>query len=156
MPKAIKIKKRENPKAHGHLKICVWNVDGSLAQEGIYDNLVVDAGLSQIIEHLVDPTPTPVLLRIDEVALGTGTNAPAPGDTALQTEVYRNNIASANGVAKVGTFTGFFSPSETNGTYREAGLFIDGTVLFSRVAINITKSAAQSMTIEWTVTMTAS
>lgn len=152
----------EAVKTKGRLRIATWNPDGSLGQEQIVDNLVVDAGLEALLHHLAEGSPTPAVLRINKIALGTGTNAPNAADTQLQTEVYRNNTASANVVGTVMTITGFFSAAEDNDTYREAGLFILGTAsadtgtLFSRVAINITKSAIQTMTIEWTITMTAS
>lgn len=149
-------------KIKGRLRITVFNQDGSVAQEQVEDNLVVDAGMSAILSHLTSGSPSPSTLRVNKIALGSGTNAPNASDTTLQTEVYRNNTASANKSGTVATITGFFSTTETNGTYREAGLFINGTAsantgtLLSRVAINITKSSIQTMTIEWTITMTAS
>ena len=124
-----------------------------------YNNLVVTAGRTSIANHLTAGSPSPSALRVTFVALGTGVVAPANSDTTLGTEVYRKATASAANTANVATVTGFFTQTETTGTYREAGLFMGGTIaansgtLLSRVAINITKTAIQTLTIEWTITI---
>ena len=143
----------------GRVRLCVWNPDGSLAQEQKVDNLVVTAGKTAIANHLTAGSPSPTALRVNYVALGTGTNAPAAGDTTLQTETYRKATASAGNTVGVATVTGYYTATETTGTYREAGLFMGGTAsantgtLLSRVAINITKTSIQTLTIEWTITI---
>ncbi|MFA6429769.1 MAG: hypothetical protein WCV84_04710 [Patescibacteria group bacterium] len=140
----------------GRVRLAVWNPDGSLASEQIVDNLVVTAGRALLAQAFANPS---IDVRVSHVELGTGTTAPANGDTVLETPSYRNAIASALNVSNVATLTGFFSATECNGTYREAGLFINGTgslgtgTLLSRVAINITKSAIQTLTIEWAITL---
>lgn len=124
-----------------------------------YHNLIPTVGRTAIANYLTDSTPSPATLRINYVALGSGTNAPANGDTTLQTEVYRNAVASQTNSNNIAYITGFYNATETTGTYREAGLFIAGTgaadsgTLFSRVAINITKAATESLTLDWTITI---
>ena len=128
-----------------------------------YSNLVPTAGLEAISDHLANNSPTPSTLKINNVALGTGTTAPAAGDTTLETEVYRNNVASSTNSGAIAYVSGFFSATEDDDTYREVGLFIngDGTgnpdtgTLFSRSAINITKSNTETLTIDYTLTLTA-
>ena len=111
-----------------------------------------------IANNLTDTTPDNVMY-VKKVALGSGTNTPANGDTTLQTETYRNDVASRTNASNIGYVTGFFSSTEVSGTFREAGLFSDGTasantgILVSRVAINITKSLSESLTIDWTLTI---
>lgn len=117
----------------------------------LVDNLVPTVGRANIANNMTDATPTHSLL-VDEFAVGSGTNTPANGDTALQTETYRNNVASRTNAANVAYITGFLNATEHNGTYREAGLFAD-TVLMSRVAINITKSNTETLTVDWTFTL---
>lgn len=142
-------------KVKGHVKITVRNEDGSIAQVQEVDNTVVTVGRAVIANAMWNPSAAP---RVTYVELGTGTNAPAAGDTALQTPTYRNALASGNNVSNVVSLTGFFSLTETSGTFREAGLFIAGSLtigtgtLLSRVAINITKSTIQTMTVEWEIT----
>lgn len=50
---------------------------------GIFPNLITNAGLAQVALLLEDAAAEPFL----EACVGTGTNAAANGDTALQTEV---------------------------------------------------------------------
>jgi len=120
------------------------------------DNMVVTAGRTLIANSIWQPS---IDTRVSHVEVGTGTNAPANGDTALQTAVYRNALASGNNAANIVTLTGYYNLTETSGTFREAGLFINGTgtlgtgTLLSRVAINIAKTTSQTMTIEWTLTI---
>ena len=123
-----------------------------------YENLIPTVGRTMIANNLTaaSPTNTP---RVTHVALGSGTNAPANGDTTLQTEVYRNAAASRTNVNNLAYITGFFSAVETSGTYREVALFSNGTgaansgVLLSRVAVNITKTTSETLTIDWTLTI---
>lgn len=123
-----------------------------------YENIVPTVGRTMIANNLTatSPTNTP---RVTHVALGSGTNTPANADTQLQTETYRNAAASRTNVNNIAYITGFFSATETSGTYRECGLFSNGTgsansgVLLSRVAINVTKSTSETLTIDWTLTI---
>lgn len=125
-----------------------------------YHNILPTVGRAAVANALTDSTPSPATIRVNYVALGSGTNVPANGDTTLQTESYRNAIASQTNASNIGYLTGFFSATETSGTYREAGLFIEGTAsansgtLLSRVAINITKSTSETLTLDWTITIT--
>lgn len=122
-------------------------------------NLCPTVGRAAIANALTDSTPSPATTRINYVALGTGTNSPANGDTTLQTETYRNTVASETNASNIAYITGFFSATETSGTFREAALFIEGTAsantgtLLSRVAINITKSTSETLTLDWTITI---
>lgn len=143
----------------GRVRACLWDKDGNLKQEQVVDNLVVTAGKAGIASNLTAGSPTPASMRVNKIALGTGTNSPAAGDTTLQTETYRKNTASAASASNVATITGYFTATETSGTFREAGLFMSGTAsadtgtLLSRVAINITKTTSDTLTIEWTITI---
>lgn len=125
-----------------------------------YKNLVPTTGLTLIANNLTDATPTNTML-ITHAALGTGTNAPAAGNTQLQTETYRNAIASLTNSSGVAYATAFFNQTEVTGTFKEAGLFTNATgaansgVLLSRVAIDVTKTNTQKLTIDWTLTLTA-
>lgn len=125
----------------------------------VVENIIPTVGRAAIANALTDATPSPASLLISHMALGSGTNAPANGDTTLQTEVYRNAIASLTNSSNLAYATGFYSTTETSGTYREVGLFIAGSgtantgTLLSRSAINITKSATETLTIDYTITI---
>ncbi len=134
---------------------------GEIEGKYVYENLVPAVGLA-LIASLIGQTSIANAGKVTHCAVGTGTNTPASGDTTLQTETYRNAIASLNSVGAVIYATGFFSAPETSGTFREAGIFINGTgavdtgTLLSRVAINITKTTSQTLTLDWTLTLTTS
>lgn len=123
-----------------------------------YQNLIPTVGRTMIADQLINSTPdnTPVVTHI---ALGTGVTAPANGDTILQTETYRNAVASKTNANNIAYITGFFNATEVTGTFREAAIFSDGTgsadtgILISRVAINITKSGTETLTLDWTLTI---
>lgn len=125
-----------------------------------YHNIIPTVGRAAIANSLTHSSPSPANIRVNYVALGTGTNAPANSDTTLQTETYRNTVASQTNASNIAYQTGFFSATETSGTFREAGLFMVGTAsantgtLLSRVAINITKSTSETLTLDWTITIT--
>ena len=124
-----------------------------------YKNVVTKACWSMIANNFVDATPDNTML-LNKAVLGSSTTTPAITDTQLGTETYRNNLASKSQDA-TNTYicyaTSFFNATETSGTYREAGIVVDGTasantgVLVSRVAINITKSLSQTLTQDWTL-----
>lgn len=124
----------------------------------VIDNICPTVGRTMIANNLTDTTPDNVMYA-NKIALGTGTSTPANGDTALQTETYRNDVASRTNASNIAYVSGFFSATETSGTFREAGIFCNGTgvsgsgVLLSRVAINITKSTSETLTIDWALTI---
>lgn len=124
----------------------------------VYENLIPTTGRTVIANNLTASSPTDDP-RINRCALGSSTTAPANSDTQLGTETYRNAVASETNASNVAYVTGFFSATETTGTYREAGLFINGSAaanngkLFSHVAINITKSGTETLTLDWTITI---
>jgi hypothetical protein len=124
-----------------------------------YENLIPTVGRTAIAEHLTNASPSPASLRCNYTALGTGTNAPANGDTQLQTETFRKAIASQTKSNNIAYMTAFYTAAEAIGTHREAGVFINGTgtansgTLFSRVAINITKSGTETLTIDYSITI---
>lgn len=124
----------------------------------VYENIVPTVGRTMIANNLGNNSPTNVpYIKYAEV--GTGTNAPANGDTTLQTSTYRNAIASRTNASNIAYATAFYGATETSGTFREAGIFCDGTatqgtgVLLSRVAINVTKTTSETLTIDWTLTI---
>jgi len=153
------MKKEETICLKGHYKFTIRDaITNEILRVYNYSNIIPTVGRAMLANNLTDATPTDDP-RINYVALGTGTNAPANADTALQTETYRNTVASQTNSNNIAYCTGFFSATETSGTFRECGLFANGTgaadsgVLFSRVAINVTKGVTETLTIDWTITI---
>jgi len=123
-----------------------------------HKNLVVTVGRKVLAMRLANDTTYTAIINYG--ALGTGTTPPANGDTTLETEVYRNQTASAAFDDNIAYITFFYTASETNGTYREFGAFIDGAAgagtgqLFNRVAVNWTKSDTETLTVDCIFTIT--
>lgn len=149
---------KEDLKVRGVWRFTLTNVLTGEKEIYIHHNLVPTVARQMIANNLIDPTPDNTM-RINKVALGTGVSVPDNSDTQLQTEVYRNDVASETNSSNIAYVSGFFSATETTGTYKEAGLYSDGTdtantgILVSRVAINISKTNVQTLTIDWTVTI---
>lgn len=123
-----------------------------------YQNLIPTVGRTLIANNLTDSTPDDDPYA-NYVAVGTGTNVPANGDTQLQTEHTRTTTASASNSNNIGYITGFYGYTQANATLREAGIFCNGTAtansgkLLSRVAMNVTKAATNTLTLDWTITI---
>lgn len=123
----------------------------------VIDNLIPTIGRSAFAKRLCgDTTYTGT---VNYVLLGTGSTAPANSDTQLTTETYRRLIFSATPVNNIAYITGVFTAAEVSGTFAEVGLVIDGTgtvntgQLYSHALAAITKSAIQTLTIDWVVTL---
>ena len=151
---------KEQLKIKGDLTAIIRDAKtGAIKRVYKYFNTVVTVGRACLANQLTASSPSPASPRVNKVALGTNVAAPANADIKLGTEVYRNSVASATNSNNIAYITGFFSATETTGTYKEAGLFINGGVaaddgtLFSHVAINITKSNVESLTLDWTITI---
>jgi len=154
------MKKQEQLSLKGKYKFIIRDkLTGKVKRVYHYQNLVPTVGRTMIANNLTDPTPDDDPL-VSHVALGTGTTAPANGDTTLETETFRNAVASRTNGNNIAYITGFFDSTEVTGTFREAGIFVNGSgaadsgILLSRVAINITKSNTETLTIDWTLTIT--
>jgi hypothetical protein len=140
----------------GLVTATVRNADGSIAKVTKYHNIIPTVGLQLIADALTSASPTNDPL-ITHVALGTGTTTPALGDTKLETEVYRNAVASMTASGGIVYATGYFNQTETSGTYKEAEVVANGTgsadtgIPISHVAIDETKTTTQTLTIEWQI-----
>lgn len=77
---------KENAKVFGFFIIRVFDRNGNLKDYRIYKNLVVDAGKSAVADLIGNVN---AISPFEYIAIGTGTTAPASGDTALETELKR-------------------------------------------------------------------
>lgn len=145
--------KKDTSKVTGMVNVVVRDeTTGAIKQEFTVPNLVVDTGLDFIASRMKDATAT----VMSHMAVGTGTTAADAADTTLETELARSALASttvtANSVAYVATY-----PAGTGtGALTEAGILnaaSGGTMLCRTVFAVINKSAADSMTVTWTVTI---
>ena len=124
-------------------------------------NLVVNTGLYSVASRL-SGTDIPANKKgtITYCSVGTGTTAPASGDTSLETETERKQVSVRSSLLGVAKFRTFFNTEEANGTLKECGLFgddasavADSGTLFCRLAINKTKTTSETLTLDWEVTI---
>jgi hypothetical protein len=136
----------------GSLKLVLADAQGNIKEEHEVPNLVVNVGKNFIASRMIGTTDN----IMSHMAIGTGTTAPAVGNTALVTEVGRvalsSNVRTANAIAYVATF-----PAATGtGAITEAGIFnasSSGTLLCRTTFAVINKGAADTLGITWTVTV---
>ncbi len=118
-------------------------------------NLVVTKGREFILSRMKGATKD----VMSHIAIGTGTNAAALGNTALQTEVERVALNAAptisgNSIIYEATF-GTNVPDKAK-TITEAGIFNDDTAgdMLARTAFSaVNKATTDIMTIRWTITI---
>ena len=154
----IKMFKGEDFSMQGTYIFRFTNMETGNVREVIQENMIPLTGRAYIILRLMQDQATPGI-KLTHTALGSGTNAPANGDTQLQTETYRKAVASATSAGNIGYVSAFYTAVEFVGTIREVGLFINGTgaansgTLFSRVATNLTKSNIETLTVDYQLTL---
>lgn len=130
--------------------------DGEIKQVEEVENLITTVGRNAIIERL---DSSPATGQPSHMAIGTGTNAAAVGDTTLQTELDRNALTSNTSSANVLTMVGDWAAGDGTGAITEAGVLnaaSNGT-LYSRAVFSvINKAAGDTLQITWTYTFTVS
>lgn len=129
----------------------------------VVENIIPTVGRTMIADNITNTSPANTM-RINYTALGTDNTAVSNSDIALNTESYRKATASGTNADNIAYITAFYDATEVDGTFKEAGLFSDGTasadsgVLFSRVLLNggtgIVKSNTETLTIDYTITIT--
>lgn len=138
----------------GLVHIQLFDESGNLKQEEITDNLVVTAGKNHIADQL---SSAPGQSAMSHMEIGTGTTAPAAGDTALVTALDRNALTSRTDSTNVVTYVGDWAAGDgTNSAITEAGIFnaaSAGTMLARATFTAINKGASDTLKITWTVTI---
>lgn len=134
----------------GRVRLVLTKADGTVIEDE-FDNLVVTAGKNHAAARMSDTPPT----AMSHLAVGTGATAPAAGDTALQTELYREVCASINVASNTIQFATTLAPGEATGSLTEAGIFNAGSggTMLSRVTFTAkNKDAGDTLGITWTIT----
>jgi hypothetical protein len=143
-------------KLRGDVAIVVKDKDGNIKEERHEKNLVVSAGLNFICSRMKDTTDG----VMSHMGLGSGTTAAAAGDTDLESilgsrEALDSTTVSSNTIQYVSSF----EAGDATGAVTEAGIFnasSAGTMLCRVVFAAINKSADDTMSVTWTITLTAS
>lgn len=122
-----------------------------------HKNLVATIGRSVLAQRLANITTYTGIINYG--ALGTSTTPPSNSDIQLGAEVYRKTVGSNSAINNIATITFFYNSTETSGSYKEFGTFIDGTgtansgQLFSHVAVDWSKTTSETLTVECTYTI---
>ena len=146
----------DNLKLSGQLNIVLRDKNGNVKEERTEKNLVVTTGLNYIASRMKDATAT----AMTHMALGSGTTTAAAGQTDLVTllgsrEALDSTTVTTNAVAYVSSF----EAGDATGAVTEAGIFnasTSGTMLCRVVFSVVNKAADDTMTVTWTITVSAS
>jgi len=156
-PEHIIIKsEKELIKIPGRMKLILEDIHtGELDVSEWYNNLITTVWKVANLRRWKNSASKANEGMVTYLAVGTGTTAPAIGDTTLETEVARVTISLASSIS--GTtleLRGFFNTSQANAVLREAAWFgedagagADSGTMVNHVAINRTKTVTKTLTI---------
>lgn len=121
------------------------------------ENVACSAGRNIILQFINNVGS---LTGVQYFAVGTGVGTPASGDTQLFSEFFRKAITGTSISGGQTNISTFFSTSEGNTTYTEAGLFGDGATgtansgtLFAHASYAYTKTNSINLTNNYFVTL---
>jgi hypothetical protein len=146
----------EDLKLRGDVAIVLKDKNGNVKDSRKIHNLVVSSGLEFICSRMAG-TSAGVM---SHMALGSGTTAPAAGQTDLVSILgAREALDSTNASANTITYVSSFEAGDGTGAVTEAGIFnasSAGTMLCRTVFAVVNKAADDTMSVTWTITLTAS
>jgi len=138
----------------GHMSLELRGPDGLLKEVREVDNLIVTVGKNGIADQLL---ASPTISKPSHMAVGTGSTAPAAGDTALGAEIDRNALTTKTRSTNVVTMVGDWAAGDgTNSAIAEAGIFDAASTgnMYSRATFTaINKGASDTLSITWTFTV---
>jgi len=131
--------------------------DGEIKAERRIHNIVTDAGCAHIADQLASSQDEAAM---SHMAVGTGTDAAAAGDTTLQTELDRNALTSwtqgAGADDHTVVYVGDWAAGDATGALTEAGLLnaaVAGTLLARTVYAVVNKGVADTLQVSWTLSI---
>lgn len=141
-------------KITGKVRIELFDENGNKKEERYNPNLVVTAGKNYLATWLTAATQSDYFMRY--IALGTGTNPAAIGDTVLQIESATRVAGVLTSSLNVWQNVASFGPGVNTGAITEAGLFsasTSGTLFARQVFSVINKAAGDTLQITWQITL---
>lgn len=127
--------------------------DGKVKEVATVHNLITTVGKNDIADQLL---ASPSAGKPTHMAVGTGTNAAAVGDTTLQTENDRNALTSKTRSNNVVTMVGDWAAGDATAAITEAGIFNASSSgdLYARAVFSvINKGASDTLSVTWTFTI---
>jgi len=149
----------ENLKLSGQLNIVLKDKAGNVKDSRDLKNLVVNTGLAYIASRMKDTTKG----AMSHMALGSGTTAAAAGQTDLVSilgsrEALDTTTISGSNNEKV-VYEASFEAGDATGAVTEAGIFNAASSgdMLCRTSFNVVNKAADdTMSVTWTITLSAS
>lgn len=142
---------KDQSRTIGTPTITLYGPDGKIKQQFTVPNLIVQSGRDWMAARKVGDAAA----VMSHMAIGTGTTAPALGNTALEAEVSRRPLTSIETVGNVTTYEATFGQGHGTGAITEAAIFnaaADGTMYNRTTFPVVNKQADDSMAITWAVT----
>jgi hypothetical protein len=149
----------ENLKLSGQLDIVLKDKAGNVKDQREVKNLVVNAGLAYIASRMTGTAKN----VMSHMALGSGTTAAAAGQTDLVSilgsrEALDSITISGSNNEKV-VYVASFEAGDATGAVTEAGIFNAASSgdMLCRTKFNVVNKAADdTMSVTWTITLSAS
>jgi hypothetical protein len=142
-------------KLRGDVALVLRDKDGNVKDERNIKNLIVDSGLNFICDRMKNDETA-----MTHMALGSGSTAAAASDTSLGSQLGSREALDSDTVSSnTITYTSSFEAGDATGAVTEAGIFnatSGGTMLCRTVFAVVNKSADDSLSVTWTITLTAS
>jgi hypothetical protein len=149
----------ENLKLSGQLNIVLKDKAGNIKDHREVKNLVVNSGLAYIASRMTGTAKS----VMSHMALGSGTTAAAAGQTDLVSilgarEALDSTTISGTNDEKV-VYVSSFEAGDATGAVTEAGIFnaaTGGDMLCRTTFSVVNKAADDTMSVTWTITLSAS
>ena len=142
-------------KLRGDVALVLRDKDGNVKDERNIKNLIVDSGLNFICDRMKNDETA-----MTHMALGSGSTAAAASDTSLGSQLGSREALDSDTVSSnTITYVASFEAGDATGAVTEAGIFnaaSGGTMLCRTVFSVVNKGADDSLSVTWTITLTAS
>ena len=149
----------ENLKLSGQLNIVLKDKAGNVKDSREVKNLVVNAGLAYIASRMTGTSKS----VMSHMALGSGTTAAAAGQTDLVSVLGSREALDSTTIAGTNNekvvYVSSFEAGDATGAVTEAGIFnaaSGGDMLCRTVFSVVNKAADDTLSITWTITLSAS
>jgi len=144
-------------KLRGDVALVLRDKNGNVKEERKIKNLIVNSGLNFICDRMESNSAEAVM---SHMALGSGSTAAAASDTTLGTQLGSREALDSDTVSSnTITYTSSFEAGDATGAVTEAGIFnatSGGTMLCRTVFAVVNKSADDSLSVTWQISLTAS
>lgn len=145
----------EGLKLRGDVALVLRDKDGNVKSEQKVKNLIVDTGLNFICDRMKDDETA-----MTHMALGSGTTAPAAGNTSLESQLGSREALDSTTVSNnTITYVASFEAGDATGAVTEAAIFnaASGGTMLCRVTFSVVNKAADdTLSVNWQLTLTAS